>query len=292
MSIPLRPLDCGGIGYALAIPRMALPIALALAPYLGAQPNRPGKVAGSLAAGLTRPLTLGKRLSPFPTTMTRRGAANPLPEAPRPLRPLAKMLEGIGFQLAIPFDNIRRPGYIGTYEGGREIILDDGRLLAPFVELKRRSTALGDTTRRSQFSLSSFVKTFGGLAGLNAVRASAVSIRFPNRFVPSEYLTVTDILEDWERLPLACRRALEAPGSFVIVQTLETDSVEYEVQTKAAIDGALRSRIEQEAQGQAALSGAEAEVRFGSEAGYSLVLQGQPMTIAFKPFRLDPPSGE
>lgn len=224
--------------------------------------------------------------------MTRRGAGNPLPEAPRPLRPLAKMLEGIGFQLAIPFDNIRRPGYIGTYEDGREIILDDGRLLAPFVELKRRSAALGDTTKRSQFSLASFMKTFGGLAGLNAVRANSVSMRFPNRFVPSEYVSVTDILEDWERLPAACRRALRAPGSFVIVQTLETDSVEYEVQTKAAIDAALRSRIEREAQDQAEISGAKTQVSFGSEAGYSLVLQGQPMTIAYKPFRLDPPSSE
>lgn len=224
--------------------------------------------------------------------MTRRDAANPLPEAPRPLRPLAKMLAGIGFQLAIPFDDIRRPGYIGTYEGGREIILDDGRLLAPFVELQRRSAALGDTTRQSRFSLASFVKTFGGLAGLNAVRASSVSIRFPNRFVPSEYVSVTDILEDWERLPAACRQALRAPGSFVIVQTLETDSVEYEVQTKTAIDGTLRGQIEQEAQGQAALSGAKAEVRCGSQAGYSLTLRGKPMTIAYKPFRLDPPTGE
>jgi hypothetical protein len=75
----------------------------------------------------------------------------------------------------------------------------------------------------------------------------------------------------------------------VIVQTLETDSVEYEVQTKTAIDGALR--IEEEAQGQAARSGAGAEVRYGSEAGYSLTLLGKPMTIAYKPFRLNPPSG-
>jgi hypothetical protein len=201
------------------------------------------------------------------------------------------MLEGIGFRLAIPFDDIRHPGYIGTYDGGREIILDDGRLLAPFVELKRRSAALGDTTRHSRFSLGSFVKTFGGLAGLNAVRATHVSIRFPNRFVPSEYVSVTDILEDWRRLPQTCRQALRAPGSFVIVQTLETDSVEYAVQTKTAIDGALRVRIEEEARGQAARSGAKAQVRYESEAGYSLTLQGKPMTIAYKPFRLNPPSG-
>lgn len=223
--------------------------------------------------------------------MTRRVAANPGPEAPRPLRPLAKMLEGIGFRLAIPFDDIRRPGYIGTFDRGREIILDDGRLLAPFVELKRQSAALGDTTRQSRFSLASFVKTFGGLAGLNAVRATRVSIRFPKRFVPSEYVSVTDILEDWGRLPETCRQALRAPGSFVIVQTLETDSVEYEVQTKTAIDGALRLRIEEEAQGEATRSGAEAQVRYGSEAGYSLTLKGKPMTIAYKPYRLNPPNG-
>lgn len=202
------------------------------------------------------------------------------------------MLQGIGFQLAIPFDDIRRPGYIGMYADEREIIVDDGGLLAPFLELKRRSVALGDTTRQSRFSLASFVKTFGGLAGLNAVRATSVSIRFPNRFVPSEYVSVTDILEDWERLPATCRQALRAPGSFVIVQTLETDSVEYEVQTKTAVDGALRMRIEEEVRGQAARSGTAAEVRYGSEAGYSLTLQGKPMAIAYKPFRLNPPSGE
>lgn len=224
--------------------------------------------------------------------MTKRVAATSPPETPRPLRPLAKMLEGIGFQLAIPFDDIRRPGYIGTYDGGREIILDDGRLLAPFVELKRQSATLGDTTRQSRFSLAAFVKTFGGLAGLNAVRAKGVSIRFPNRFVPSEYVSVTDILEDWERLPETCRRALQAPGSFVIVQTLETDSVEYEVQTRVAIDATLRRQITEEAELEATRSGAEAQVRYGSESSYALTLKGKPMTIAYKPYRLNPPNSE
>ncbi len=223
--------------------------------------------------------------------MTRRVAANPGPETPRPLRPLAKMLEGIGFQLAIPFDDIRRPGYIGRYDGGREIILDDGRLLAPFVELKRQSAALGDTTRQSRFSLAAFVKTFGGLAGLNTVQAKNVSIRFPKRFVPSEYVSVTDILEDWERLSETCRQALRSPGSFVIVQTLETDSVEYAVQTKAEIGAALRRQILEEAQVEAAASGAEAQVRYESESTYSLTLKGKPMTIAYKPYRLNRPSG-
>jgi hypothetical protein len=232
-----------------------------------------------------------KRPQASSNTITRRVAATSPPETPRPLRPLAKMLEGIGFQLAIPFDDIRRPGYIGTYDRGREIILDDGRLLAPFVALKRQSAALGDTTRQSRFSLGAFVKTFGGLAGLNAVRAKSVSIRFPNRFVPSEYVSVTDILEDWARLSETCRQALQAPGSFVIVQTLETDSVEYEVRAKAAIDGALRLRIVEEAEREAARSGAQAQVRNGSEASYSLTLQGKPMTIAYKPYRLKAPGG-
>ena len=223
--------------------------------------------------------------------MTKRPAATPEPEAPRPLRPLARMLEEIGFQLAIPFDDIRRPGYIGTYDGGREIILDDGRLLAPFVERRRQSVALGDTTRQSRFSLASFVNTFGALAGMKAARAKSVSIRFPNRFVPSEYVSVTDITEDWERLPETCRRALRVPGSFVIVQTLETDSVEYEVHTKAVIDVALRRRIEEEAELEAARSGAEAQVRHESESGYSLALKGKPMTIAYKPFRLNSVEG-
>ena len=219
--------------------------------------------------------------------MTRRSAATPPPETPRSLRPLAKMLEGIGFRLAIPFDDIRRPGYIGTYDGGREIILDDGRSLAPFIERRRRSVALGDTSRQSRFTLGAFVKTFGSLAGINATRAKSVSIRFPNRFVPSEYVSVVDITEDWERLPDTCRRALSAPGSFVIVQTLETDSVEYEVQTRTALDGTIRRRIEEEAELEAARSGAEAQVRYESESGYSLTFKGKTMTVAYKPYRLN-----
>jgi hypothetical protein len=84
---------------------------------------------------------------------------------------------------------------------------------------------------------------------------------------------------------------LGAPGSFVIVQTLETDSVEYEVQARVAIDGTLRRQIVEEAQLEAARTGAEAQVRYESESSYSLTLKGKPMTIAYKPYRLNSASG-
>jgi hypothetical protein len=159
------------------------------------------------------------------------------------------------------------------------------------VDRKRRSVALGDTTLQSRFSLAAFVKTFGALAGMKAARAKSVSIRFPNRFVPSEYVSITDITEDWARLPETCRRALQIPGSFVIVQTLQTDSVEYQVQSRVAIDASLRRRIVEEAQLEATLSGAEATVSYESESGYSLTLKGKPMTIAYKPYRLNSARG-
>ena len=77
----------------------------------------------------------------------------------------------------------------------------------------------------------------------------------------------------------------------MIVQNLETDSVEYEVQTKVTIDAALRRRIVEEARLEAARSGADAQVRCESESGYSLTLKGKPMTIAYKPYGLNSASG-
>ena len=202
------------------------------------------------------------------------------------MRRLAKMLAGIGFTLAIPFDDILRPGYIGIYDQGREIVLDDGSSLAPYVQLKRRSVAVGDTTRRSRFSLRSFLKVFGGLAGLDAVRSKSITLRFPRRFVPSEYITVTDIVEDISSLPIACRQALQTPGSFLIVQTLKTDSIEYRVETKTELDMAIRQRIAEAATVESSGSNAEAQVRYHSEHEYSLVLQGKTMTVAYKPYQL------
>jgi len=202
------------------------------------------------------------------------------------LRPLAKILAGIGFTLAIPFDDIRRPGYIGVYDHGREIVLDDGSSLTPYVQLKQRSVAVGDTTRRSRFSLRSFLKVFGGLAGLDIVRAKSITLRFPRRFVPSEYIAVTDIVEDISRLPITYRQALQTPGSFVIVQTLKTDSIEYRVETKIELDTAVRRRIAEATAVESIGANAEVRVRYHSEREYSLVLQGKTMTVAYKPYRL------
>ena len=196
---------------------------------------------------------------------------------------MAKVLAGIGFQLAIPFDDIRKPGYIGVYEDGREIILDDGSSLAPYVRTKRRSVAMGDTTRRSRFSLRSFVKAFGGVAGLDVVRTKSVTLRFPRRFVPSEYISITDIVEDVGRLPASCREALDTPGSFVIVQTLETDSIEYRVEARTDLDAAVRRQI---ADVSSSAPSGEATVEYHSEREYSLTLRGRMMTVAYKPYRL------
>jgi hypothetical protein len=103
---------------------------------------------------------------------------------PKELKALAKVLAQRGFTLSIPFDDVRAPGYIGTYnQFGQEIIVDDGRCLKNFVTLKTRRVVLGDTRKTSKFSLGGFLKLFGGLLGLNFgfQRAKSVSIRFPSR---------------------------------------------------------------------------------------------------------------
>jgi len=202
-------------------------------------------------------------------------------KVPKPLKPLAKMLKGRGFRLAVPFDDIREPGYIGTFIEGQEIIVDDGTCLKPFVTLKKRTVALGDTTKGSKFNLKGFLGIFGGLLGINFdfQGAKNVTIRFPKRFVPSQFITTLDIVEDLTKVSPACRKALEDPDNFLIVQTLQTNSFEYTVDTKKNLTVDAKAQINEAVKG---VSDFNATVKFESTRKYSIVIQGKTVTVAYK----------
>ena len=57
-----------------------------------------------------------------------------------------------GYTIAIPFDNVRAPGYIGTFnEKGQEIIVDDGECLKKTTKRKPGTVVLGKLTKSSKF---------------------------------------------------------------------------------------------------------------------------------------------
>jgi len=214
------------------------------------------------------------------------------PDPPKPLKPLARMLARHGFTLAVPFDNVRAPGYIATYNRrGQEVIVDDGRCLQEIAKTKRRYVALGDSSKRSRFDLGAFLKFFGRLFGLDlrAQKARSVSIRFPKRFVSTRYITILDIEEDWERLKPACRKALADPENFLIVQALETDAIEYEVRLGRTVSAGTRESIEQAVQQEAELGGFEVRVAFGSRSLYRVNVKGKKMTVGYKRYRIGVP---
>lgn len=211
---------------------------------------------------------------------------------PRELRPLARVLGERGFTLAIPFDDVRLPGYIGTFNQlGQEIIVDDGRCLQKFVTSKKRSVVLGNTRRRSKFSLKGFLRVFGGLFGLNFEfhRAKRISIRFPKKFVPTRYITVMDIEEDWHKLSPACRRALTDPANFLIVQVLQTDSIIYEVEVGKRLNLDAKMELEKAISREARGGVFKANLDFRSDKKYVIEVKGKPMSIGYKRFRIGVP---
>ena len=212
-------------------------------------------------------------------------------QPPKALRPLAKMLSQRGFTLAIPFDDIREPGYIGTFQDGQEIIVDDGACLKKYVTLKPKSVALGNTKRASKFSIKGFLKIFGGLLGVDFdfQRAKNVSIQFPKTFVPSKYITTLDIMEDLSKLSPLCKEALLNPRNFLIVQTLQTDSIKYAVDTKTILSAGAKLQIDEAVAEAATIAGFQAKVKYEASRQYSIVVKGKLMTVAYKRYRIPVP---
>lgn len=215
-----------------------------------------------------------------------------LPKPPKQLRALTKFLKGQGFILALPFDNIREPGYIGTYNQlGQEVIVDDGKCLAKYVKKKPANIVLGDFKKSSNFSIKGFFNLFGGLFGLNFSYqgARSVAIRFPRRFIPSEYITIIDFEEDWHKLPSICKKKLSDASHFLIVQTIQTDAIVYEVKLKKKLGTEAKLELENAVKSEAKKANFTAEVNYDSEMLYSIIITNRPMTIGYKRYTISVP---
>ena len=78
-----------------------------------------------------------------------------MPIKPAELKLLTDFLAKRGYTIVIPFDNVRAPGYIGTFnEKGQEIIVDDGECLKKTTKRKPGTVVLGKLTKSSKFSVS------------------------------------------------------------------------------------------------------------------------------------------
>src|SRR5713101_7194632 len=157
---------------------------------------------------------------------------------PSELKDLSKFVEGYGFTLAIPFDNIRTIGYVGRFdEKGQEHIVDDASCFEKQDSLKPRrpkKIVLGDFTKKTKFSLKSFLKIFGSILGIDVglSRANSVTLKFPKKFLQSNYYTEVEIEDVLPKLSPTCRTKIANPNNFLITQTVETDAIEYAVELK------------------------------------------------------------
>lgn len=211
---------------------------------------------------------------------------------PKEMKALAKLLADRGFTLAIPFDDVRAPGYIGTYNQlGQEVIVDDGRCLRKITTQKKKSIVLGNTSRRSKFRLKGFLGIFGGLFGLNFgfQRAKSISIRFPKKFVPTKYITIMDIEEDWHKLSAACKKALADPANFLIVQVLQADSISYEVEVGKKLSLEAKLELQKVVKVAAKAGDFKANVGYESDKKYTIEVKGKPMSVGYKKFRIGVP---
>ena len=161
---------------------------------------------------------------------------------PKELQPFAKFLDGHGYSIAIPFDDVRQPGYIATFnEKGQEIIVDSETCLANIKRNKPGNLVLGSYNRSSKFGLAGLLKIFGNLLNIDFdfLKAKSASISFQNPIQRTEFLTEMDVEEALSGLGQGCKNRITDPSNFVILQVLQTDSLQYsfELKTKASAEG-------------------------------------------------------
>jgi len=173
----------------------------------------------------------------------------PKQETPTELRALSKFVENNGFTLAIPFDNIRCVGYIGRIDKkGHEHVADDGRCFRKLISVRARrprKIVLGDFNKQTQFSLKSFLKVFGSIFGIDVglQDAKSIALKFPKKFLQSNYLTEIEVEDFLPKLSEACKRKVNDPNSFLVTQTLETDAIEYVVELRKKIDSKAQADL-------------------------------------------------
>jgi hypothetical protein len=212
---------------------------------------------------------------------------------PSELKPLAKFLEGEGFTLAIPFDNIRDIGYIGAFDDkGKEHIVDDGSCfenhgLKPHPPKK---VVLGDFSKTSRFSIKSFAKVFGSFLGIDVgfEDAKSITLKFPKKFLQSKYYTEIEVEEVLPKLSPACRRNVANPDNFLITQTVETEAIEYVVELKQSLKADAQVDLTKAIQKKAKDVKMGVEVTWDSAKQYSLVASDPDtrLTVAYKSARV------
>lgn len=215
---------------------------------------------------------------------------------PPELKDLSKFVEANGFTLAIPFDNIRCVGYIGRLdENGREHIVDDGSCFEGLRSIKPRrpgKIVLGDFNKEARFSLQSFLKVFVSIFGIDVglQNAKSITLKFPKRFLQSNFFTEMEIEGALPKLSPACRKNVFAPNHFVVNQTLETDAIEYVVELKKKVDVKAQADLKKVVFAKAKDLGIGVEVSWESEKQFSIIVSDPEtrLTVAYKTMRMAP----
>ena len=204
---------------------------------------------------------------------------------PKELKDLAKFLADRGFTLALPFDDIRKPGYIGGFnDRGQEIIVDDGECLKNLTTRKPGTVVLGDFKKASRFSFKSFLSALVNVLTVNIdfLRVKNVSLRFPKRFIQTEFITVVDLEEHLDKVSTTCRRKITDPSNFLILQVLETDSIAYQYDVEKKLDVDAKANLEKTVAAAAKVSKVEANVHFESTNSFTIELEGKSLSVAYK----------
>lgn len=211
-----------------------------------------------------------------------------LPAAPQELKELASFLASRGYTLAFPFDNIRMPGYIGSFnERGQEIIIDNGKCLKSVPRNPPGNTVLGNFARSSKFSLKSFLSAFGNILGLNfsAMKAKSVSLNFPSPILQTKYLTEMDLEDAIGDLKPPCRARVTDPNNFVILQVLETNSLEYKFQLGKDISADAKAKLNEQLAQLTKIGELKATVEYESNRTFTVTVKTD-VTIGYKTARI------
>ena len=96
-------------------------------------------------------------------------------------------------------------------------------------------------------------------------------------------------MEDLSKLSPLCKEALLNPRNFLIVQTLQTDSIKYAVDTKTILSAGAKLQIDEAVAETATIAGFQAKVKYEASRQYSIVVKGKLMTVAYKRYRIPVP---
>lgn len=148
-------------------------------------------------------------------------------------------------------------------------------------------TVLGNFAQASKFSLKSFLSVFGAVLGLNlgALKTKSVSLSFPSPILKTAYLTEMDLEEGMAALKPACRRNVTDPGNFVILQVLETSSLEYKFQLGKNLSADAKAKLDERLAALTKVGEVQASLQYESERSFSITVTTK-VTIGYKTARV------